>query len=59
MQERINPERVRLGKEANQVLQAAAEAIDVPGHDDIELPLGGVAVQGIEGWSLLAPLGAA
>ena len=59
MQEQIDPQRVELGQEADQVLQAAAEAIDVPGHDDIELPLGSVPVQGIEGRPLVAPLGAA
>jgi hypothetical protein len=33
MQEQIDPERVEFGQEANQVLQAAAETIDVPSPD--------------------------
>jgi len=32
-QEQIDPERVEFGQEANQVLQAAAETIDVPSSD--------------------------
>jgi hypothetical protein len=37
MQEQIDPERVQLGQEAHEVLQAAAEPINRPGHDHIEL----------------------
>jgi len=33
MEEPIDPERVEFGQEANQVLQAAAETIDVPSSD--------------------------
>jgi hypothetical protein len=39
MQEQIDPERVQLGQEAHEVLQAAAEPITRPGHDHIELAL--------------------
>ena len=59
MQKQIDLERMELGQEADEVLQAAAQPIDIPGHDNIELPLGSVPVQGIEGWPLVASLGAA
>jgi hypothetical protein len=56
MQEQVNPEGVQLGQEADQVLQAAAETIDGPGHHDIELALSGVAAQRVEGRALVAAL---
>jgi hypothetical protein len=59
MQEQVNPEGAQLGQEADQVLQAAAETIDGPGHHDIELALSGVAAQRVEGRALVATLGAA
>jgi hypothetical protein len=37
MQKQVDPQRVQLGQEADQILQAAAEPIDTPGHYDIEL----------------------
>ena len=44
MQEKIDVERVHLAEEADQVLKAAAEAINRACHDDIELkPAGGTA----------------
>jgi hypothetical protein len=38
MQEQVYTERVQLGQEADEVLQAASEAIDRPRHHDVELP---------------------
>jgi hypothetical protein len=40
---------VQFREEADQVLQAAAEPIDRPSHYHVELPLGGVPAQPIEG----------
>jgi hypothetical protein len=59
MQEQIDPERVQLGQEAHEVLQAAAEPINRPGHDHIELALGGVSAQRIEARALVTPFGTA
>ena len=53
------PQRVQLGQEANQVLQAAAEPIHRPCHHHVELPLGSVPAQRVEGWALFPALGAA
>ena len=39
LQEQVNLESVQLGKEADEVLQRAAQAVDRPGHDDIKLTL--------------------
>jgi hypothetical protein len=43
MQEQVDAERVQLAEEADQVLEAAAETINRPGHNDIELPPAGIA----------------
>ena len=59
MQEQIDLERVKLGQETNEVLQAAPETIDVPGHHHVELPLGRIAMQGIERRPLVTPLSTA
>src|SRR5215510_9309018 len=48
MQKRIDLQGMQFGKKTDQVLKAAAEPIDAPGHDQIELPLGGVVTQAIE-----------
>src|SRR5262249_18451035 len=48
MHKRADVEGVKFGKKPDEVLKAAAEPIDAPGHDQIELPLGGVATQAIE-----------
>src|SRR5262245_2416906 len=40
--------RMKLGLERHKVFQAAAQAIDVPGHHYVELPLAGVPAQRIE-----------
>src|SRR5262249_5961712 len=58
MQEKVNAERMDLGQEGAQVLQAAAKPIDRPGHDYIELPLGGIVQQGIKLRALVSALGA-
>jgi hypothetical protein len=40
---------VKLGQERHWLFETAAQAVDVPGHHNIELPLGGVATERIEG----------
>jgi hypothetical protein len=40
-------------------LQAAAEPIDRPGHHNVELALGSIPAERIEGWALVAALSAA
>ena len=46
-------------QKADQVLQAAAKAIDRPGHNDIELAASRGFMQGIERWPLVLSFGAA
>src|SRR6516162_2714530 len=46
-------------QEADQVLEAATKPIDAPGHDQIELPLGGVATQAIKFGAAVPALSAA
>src|SRR6516165_7744679 len=48
MQKQIDLQGMQFGKKTDQVLKATAEPIDAPGHDQIELPLGGVATQAIK-----------
>jgi hypothetical protein len=48
MQEQVDAERVELGQEAHQVLQAAAEPIDGPSHHNVKLPLCGISAERIE-----------
>jgi hypothetical protein len=48
VEEEVDVQRMQLGEEADQVLQAAAEAIDAPGHDDVELPLGSIPAKPIK-----------
>src|SRR5262245_60236223 len=50
---------MQFGQEANQVLKAAAQPIDRPSHDHIELTLVGIAAKGIEGRTLVPALSAA
>jgi hypothetical protein len=57
MQKQIDAERVKLGQERHKVFQAAAKSIDVPGHHNVELALGGVPAQRIERRPSIAPLG--
>jgi len=59
MQKQIDLQGVQFGKKTDQVLKAAAEPIDAPGHDQIELPLGGVATQAIEFRAAVPALSAA
>jgi hypothetical protein len=58
VQKQVDLERVQLGQECDQILQAAAQPIDAPGHHHVELPAGGGSAQGIEGRALVAALGA-
>jgi hypothetical protein len=39
---------VKFGQECHKVLQAAAQAIDIPGHHYVELALGGISAQRIK-----------
>jgi len=48
MQEQIDVKGVQFGQEADQILQAAAEAINRPGHDHIEFALIGVVDEPVE-----------
>jgi hypothetical protein len=41
---------MKLGQEADQVLQGAAEPIDRPGHDDIEHAARGILPKLVKGW---------
>src|SRR5262245_19189844 len=59
MQEQIDPESVQLGQKADQVLQAATEPIDRPGHYHVKRAFGGVSAERIEAGSFVAALGAA
>src|SRR5215813_10592362 len=58
MQEQVDAERMDLGQEATQVLQAAAEPINRPSHNDLKLPLGGVVQQCIKLRAPVSALGA-
>jgi hypothetical protein len=51
--------RVQLGQEGDKVLQAAAETIDRPSHDHVELSPRCSPAERIERWALIAALGAA
>src|SRR5262252_2793337 len=59
MQKQIDLQGMQFGKKADQVLKTAAEPIHAPGHDHIELPLGGVATQAIEFGAAVPALSAA
>src|SRR5499427_2671135 len=59
MQKQIDLQGMQFGKKADQVLKTAAEPIHAPGHDHIELPLGGVATQAIEFRAAVPALSAA
>src|SRR5262249_50336356 len=59
MQQQIDLQGMQFGKKTDQILKAAAEPIDAPGHDQIELPLGGVATQAIEFRAAVPALSAA
>jgi hypothetical protein len=57
-QEQVDFERVQFGQEGDEVLQAATEAVDAPGHDYVEFPSRRRPEQRVEGRSLVSPLGA-
>src|SRR6516225_7790080 len=59
MQKQIDLQGMQFGKKTDRVLKAAAEPIDAPGHDQIELPLGGIATQAIEFGAAVPALSAA
>jgi hypothetical protein len=59
MQEQVDAQGVQLAQEAHEVLEAAAQAVDTPGHDHIELTARSSPAQRIERRSLVAALGAA
>src|SRR5262249_13040858 len=59
MQKQIDAEGVKLGQESHKIFQAAAQAVDVPGHHDVELAHGGVPTQSIERRPSIAALSAA
>src|SRR5215472_13219087 len=59
MQEQINVQGMQLGQEGNKILQAAAEPIDAPSHDHVELALSGIAQKAIELRPLVPALSAA
>src|SRR5262245_14497754 len=48
MQKQIDLQGMQFGKKTDQILKAAAEPIDAPGHDQIELPLGGISAQSVD-----------
>src|SRR5262249_15844705 len=59
MQEQINVQGMQLGQEGNKILQAAAEPIDAPSHDHVELALSAIAQKPIELSPLVPALSAA
>ena len=59
MQEQIDPGSVDFRQKSDKVLQAAAEPINRPSHDDIELPACGRRVQGVKSRPFILALGAA
>src|SRR5262249_33214303 len=59
MQKQIDLQGMKFGKKPDEVLKATAEPIDAPGHDQIELPLGGVATQAIKFRAAVPTLSAA
>jgi len=58
MQKQVDAERVKFGQERHKVFEAAAQAIDVPGHHYLELTLCAVPAQRIERWPSIAALSA-
>jgi hypothetical protein len=58
MQEQIDAHGMQLGQEANQILKTAAETVNGPSHDDIELALRGIAAKRVERWPLIPAFGA-
>src|SRR5262245_21374984 len=58
-QEQVDLQRVQLGQEGDQILKAAAQPVDRPGHEHVELPSGSVSAQLVERWALVASPSAA
>ena len=59
MQEKVNASGVELPEEADQVLQTAAKAVDIPGHHHVEFTPDGGLVERIERRAPIAALSAA
>lgn len=59
MQLEIAAERLQVCEKANKILQTAAETIDRPGRDHVDLARGGILEQPIETRPLVATLAAA
>lgn len=59
MEVQIDVESVELAQERHQLLQAAAQPIDDPGHHDIDLPPEGISQHRIVGRPLVPAFGAA
>src|SRR5262249_32719913 len=57
VQIQVTAHRLQFAKEAHQILQAAAEPVDGPGGNHVDLPCGGILQQLIECWSLVPALG--
>ncbi len=58
MQEEVNARGVDFRQKSDQILQAAAEAINAPSHNHVEFALRCGLVKGIEGRALISALGA-
>jgi hypothetical protein len=56
MQIQLDPERVQLGEEGDEVLEATAETINRPGHHHVKSTAGGVTVEPIELRPLSRPM---
>src|SRR4051812_9187809 len=48
MQIQVNPEGMDLGQKTSEIRDRSTQAINAPGHHDIELPARGCSAQGIE-----------
>jgi hypothetical protein len=59
VQEEIDPQRVQLGQESNEILKAAAKPVNGPRHHHVELPLGSIAAHAVEGRPAIPAFGAA
>ncbi len=57
MEVEIDPGRVDLAEERDEVLQRAPQPVHRPGHDHVELSPGGIAVHGVELGALARPSG--
>src|SRR5262249_30342565 len=58
MQVEIDPQGVNFRQEADEVLKAAAEPINRPGHDHVEVAFGGIPAERIEAGALVTSSGA-